>query len=121
MLPDPITQSPHYCTCTGSCNSVKLTIYTLSRLVYFVLTPFPTYNKSAAEVDFKIIWIISIHQNIITKKNENIVVKVEIACFGQFLLLRHCFQKSSATEASESGKGLNVWKLKTPDNVRQCL
>ena len=32
----------------------------------------------------------------------NIVVKGEITCFEQFLLLPQCFQKSSATEVSES-------------------
>ena len=30
------------------------------------------------------------------------VAKVEIACFEQFLLLSPCFQKSSASEVSES-------------------
>ena len=33
---------------------------------------------------------------------ENIVAKGEIAHYEQFLLLQHCFQKSSAAEASES-------------------
>ena len=35
------------------------------------------------------------------KKVENIVAKVEIPCFEQFLLLSHCFQKLSAAGASE--------------------
>ena len=33
---------------------------------------------------------------------ENIVAKGEIARFEQFLLLSECFQKSSASESSES-------------------
>ena len=36
------------------------------------------------------------------KEVENIVLKGEIACFEQFLLLPECFQKSSAADASES-------------------
>ena len=35
-------------------------------------------------------------------KVDNHVAKGEIACFEQFLLLTHCFQKFSAAEASES-------------------
>ena len=39
---------------------------------------------------------------IFTEKVENIVAKGEIAHFMQFLLLSQCFQKLSASEASES-------------------
>ena len=36
---------------------------------------------------------------------ENIVAKEEIAHYEQFLLLPHCFQKSSAANASTRGEG----------------
>ena len=36
------------------------------------------------------------------KEVENIEAKGEIARFEQFLLLSHCFQKSSAAKASET-------------------
>ena len=39
---------------------------------------------------------------LLLKRVENIVVKGEIARFGQFFLLSQCYQKSSAAEASES-------------------
>ena len=44
-------------------------------------------------------------------KVENNVAKGEIARFEQFLLLQHCFQNSSATEAQKAsvcGKGLTL-------------
>ena len=49
---------------------------------------------------------------------ENIVTKGEIARSVQFLLLSLCFQKTSAANASASGKGLILKKKKKLEDKR---
>ena len=65
--------------------------------------PFPIYNKSEAD-DYetsKQKHEQSVYMKVyLINRVENILTKVEITYYEQFLLLLQCFQKSAAAEAS---------------------